>query len=219
MCEYRCHSFIDWFIAWEIKQRVLGLSKPKSDVIMLAFFSGASVPAKWIYVNCGVWKGWFVCLVLVVNSGMLLGQQRKSGGFSFSTLKLLFSQTPLPLLSWDPPSPSSKTIAFYEHCVTGWSFSIPFPLLARPLFSWDPATREANLLSILFLSLQDIRSWCQIFKASLPPKLPDDASGFIYLWMLWAFKPRRNGLSLPIKRFQRFLIFYKWHQFYPLKKI
>lgn len=159
-----------------------------------------------------LWSGWFVCLVLVVNSGMLLGQQRKSGGCSFSALKLsnqlMFSQTPLPLLSWDPSAPSSKTIAFYEHCVTGWSFSISFPLLARPLFSWYSAAREVNLLSILFLSLQDIRSRCQIFKASLPPKLPDDASGFIYLWMLRAFKPRRNSLSLPIKRFQHFLIFF-----------
>lgn len=166
-----------------------------------------------------LWSGWFVCLVLVVNSEMLLGQQRKSGGCSFSALKLsnqpLFSKTPLPLLSWDPSSPSSKTVAFYEHCVTGWSFSISFPLLARPLFSWYSAAGEVNLLSILFLSLQYIRSLCQIFKASLSPKLPDDASGFIYLWMLWAFKPRRNSLSLPIKRFQQFLIFlYKWHQFY-----
>ncbi len=74
--------------------------------------------------------------------------------------QLLFSQAHLPLLSWDPSSPSSKTMTSYEHCVTGWSFSISFPLLARPLFPWYSAAREVNILPILFLNLQGIRSCC-----------------------------------------------------------
>lgn len=135
--------------------------------------------------------------------------------------QLLFSQAHLPLLSWDPSSPSSKTITSYKHCVTGWSFSISFPLLAWPLFPWYSAAREVNLLPILFLNLQGIRSWCQIFKVSSLLKLPDDTSGFIYLWMLWAFKPRRNRLSLPIKRFQHFSSCYRnsCHQFCPVKMV
>lgn len=40
---------------------MLGLSKPKSDVMILAFLSGASVPAIWIYVNYGVVE-WMICL-------------------------------------------------------------------------------------------------------------------------------------------------------------
>lgn len=120
------------------------------------------VPAMGLY---GLWCCGMDDLFVWFWLWILLERQRKSGGCSFSACFETFkatsvfpSSSPSPLLG--SSSPSSKTMTSYEHCVTGWSFSISFPLLARPLFPWYSAAREVNLLPILFLNIQAIRIWC-----------------------------------------------------------
>lgn len=137
--------------------------------------------------------------------------------WNFETNFCFPNSSPSPLLG--VILPLFKYHCFLQALCYRLEFSISFPLLARPLFSWYSAAREVNLLSILFLNLQDIRSWCQE-KSSKKVYCLSYLMTHQDLFICGCFEyssPEGRGYLCTSNAFNIFFFLYKWNQFYPMK--